>query len=354
MLPLIGLFLPLLLVFIPLSFLTLFVESRSGLLLTAETKRTLFGSDRKRRKHSSGKGGSSVGKTALLLIAHPDDECMFFAPTVIELVKSGADVEVLCLSQGNADGLGDVRPTELVKSCKALGILDSSKVSCLDHAELQDDPNAWWKASVIADVLSAHIGDRAIEAIITFDQYGISGHANHRALFDGLRYFQSLPMVPGRAFVANNEDANQPYSSAGRQSRRLSSRGAPVCYALKSISILRKYSGVLDLPYTVLNFLVRKHILPHRRLRASSSRTTLRASTVDAIKEKAAKAGLRTRKPKTSRGPSAPTEAVFVGGPLQAIQGCNAMTCHKSQLVWFRYLYLLFSRYMVINELVEI
>ncbi|XP_078502915.1 uncharacterized protein LOC144761390 [Lissotriton helveticus] len=38
----------------------------------------------------------------LLLLAHPDDECMFFAPTVISLVKLRYLVSVLCFSSGMA------------------------------------------------------------------------------------------------------------------------------------------------------------------------------------------------------------------------------------------------------------
>lgn len=37
---------------------------------------------------------------ALLVTAHPDDECMFFAPTVLQLVESQAAVYLLCLSTG--------------------------------------------------------------------------------------------------------------------------------------------------------------------------------------------------------------------------------------------------------------
>lgn len=37
---------------------------------------------------------------ALLVTAHPDDECMFFAPTILKLVESQAAVYLLCLSTG--------------------------------------------------------------------------------------------------------------------------------------------------------------------------------------------------------------------------------------------------------------
>jgi len=37
----------------------------------------------------------------LFVIAHPDDECMFFAPTILALTRSGQyDVFLLCLSSG--------------------------------------------------------------------------------------------------------------------------------------------------------------------------------------------------------------------------------------------------------------
>lgn len=37
---------------------------------------------------------------ALFLTAHPDDECMFFAPAILRLVELNASVHLLCLSQG--------------------------------------------------------------------------------------------------------------------------------------------------------------------------------------------------------------------------------------------------------------
>jgi LmbE family N-acetylglucosaminyl deacetylase len=41
-----------------------------------------------------------LGRT-LLVIAHPDDESMFFVPTIDGLVASNREVFVLCLSTGN-------------------------------------------------------------------------------------------------------------------------------------------------------------------------------------------------------------------------------------------------------------
>ena len=42
------------------------------------------------------------GKRICLLIAHPDDEAMFFSPTVLALTapEAGNHVKILCLSSG--------------------------------------------------------------------------------------------------------------------------------------------------------------------------------------------------------------------------------------------------------------
>lgn len=64
------------------------------------------------------------GRRVCLLIAHPDDEAMFFAPAVLSLTRpaSGNSVRILCLSTGDADGLGDTRRRELRKSARLLGV----------------------------------------------------------------------------------------------------------------------------------------------------------------------------------------------------------------------------------------
>lgn len=41
-------------------------------------------------------------KTALVLTAHPDDEVMFFTPTILALLAAGWEVGALCLSNGES------------------------------------------------------------------------------------------------------------------------------------------------------------------------------------------------------------------------------------------------------------
>ncbi|NXI56241.1 PIGL acetylase, partial [Chloroceryle aenea] len=46
-----------------------------------------------------------------------------------------------------------------------------------------------------------------------------------------------------------------------------------------------------------------------------------------------------------------PRDALFILSEEETEQARRAMRCHRSQLLWFRHMYLLFSRYMVINSL---
>lgn len=69
-----------------------------------------------------------------LLIAHPDDEAMFFAPTVLALTRPdlGNHVKILCLSSGDAAGLGETRKRELVNSGLRLGLRRGEDVYVVD------------------------------------------------------------------------------------------------------------------------------------------------------------------------------------------------------------------------------
>lgn len=83
----------------------------------------------------------------LYVIAHPDDEAMFFVPSIVELRKKNF-LYLLCISNGNADGLGKKREKELAASCKYLGFQESE---CLDHQDLQDGMDKKWDVEIVAE-----------------------------------------------------------------------------------------------------------------------------------------------------------------------------------------------------------
>ena len=50
---------------------------------------------------TGGKRSLKTDGRVLLITAHPDDESMFFAPTVITLTQANVEVFLLCLSEGH-------------------------------------------------------------------------------------------------------------------------------------------------------------------------------------------------------------------------------------------------------------
>ncbi|KAH7308049.1 N-acetylglucosaminyl phosphatidylinositol deacetylase [Stachybotrys elegans] len=247
-----------------------------------------------------------TNKRICLLIAHPDDEAMFFAPTVLALTRpeTGNHVKILCLSSGNADGLGETRKKELVKSAMSLGLRDEDDIFVLDDPnDFPDSMTTTWETDKISNLLCSAFAPfmgrqradpsapitASIDVLITFDAHGVSSHPNHISLFHG-----------ARAFIAQLMQGKSQHKS-------------PVAlYSLHSVGLGRKYTSVMDAVMTL------------------------------ALGSKAAEA-------------SHPESLVFMNaltgaGGLQT--AWKAMTeAHKSQMVWFRYLWLGFSRYMLVNDL---
>ena len=135
---------------------------------------------------SSESSENNTKKLHVLVIAHPDDESMFFVPTLRSLQQAGEDVWILCLTTGDYDGLGKEREKELKKAGKVLGL---SKV--IVENDLKDHPTQRWPISTVADAIERSISKHLFIAsnhrqrqwesitLTTFDQFGVSGHVNH-------------------------------------------------------------------------------------------------------------------------------------------------------------------------------
>ncbi|KAI9676646.1 MAG: N-acetylglucosaminyl-phosphatidylinositol de-N-acetylase [Trizodia sp. TS-e1964] len=243
------------------------------------------------------------GKKICLLIAHPDDEAMFFAPSLLALTRPelGNHVKILCLSSGNADGLGQIRSKELVQSGILLGLLKADDVLVIEQPEFQDSITGNWSAHDISVLLSKAFAPNikkspsksapqtTIDVLITFDKDGVSAHPNHISLYHG-----------GRAFVST-------------LMRHHPGWACPIAlYTLTSTSIMRKYTSFLDALVTMISCA----LLSNRKI-----------------------------------GP-APNPLVFINTPLELGKAQKAMTtAHKSQMRWFRYGWIWASRYMIVNDL---
>ncbi|XP_063368968.1 N-acetylglucosaminyl-phosphatidylinositol de-N-acetylase [Cydia amplana] len=213
--------------------------------------------------------GALRAKRVLIVVAHPDDECMFFGPTIFRLCEQDADVYLLCLSNGNSEGKGNIRSKELWQACSELGVPDRN-ICLVTDTRLPDNPKAQWPVAVIAKLIHHQLEALDIDTLVSFDRGGVSSHPNHSAVFYAIAYMFVEKLLPARCTV----------------------------YTLDTVNILRKYWGFLDLP---LSF-----VLSSKRyfLRWTESRRVVRA-----------------------------------------------MKRHRSQMVWFRHLYVMFSRYMIINTL---
>ena len=128
---------------------------------------------------------NNKNKDVLLITAHPDDEIMFFAPTIKTLISQKIRVRILCLSNGDFEGKGKVREEELANVCKNLKIEDFLIVH---DDELKDEMKLKWKEEVAVKRISEYLNEENIDkigSIITFDEEGVTKHLNHISCSEG-------------------------------------------------------------------------------------------------------------------------------------------------------------------------
>lgn len=133
--------------------------------------------------------------SCLIIIAHPDDETMFFAPTIVRLINSGVRVFALCLTTGNLCGLGIIRKRELGKAVQCLG-MNSGDVTILNISKFQDGFFKWNETELLAKIILKNAETLGCKWIITFDDRGISSHPNHISCFTAVYYLISKGFVP--------------------------------------------------------------------------------------------------------------------------------------------------------------
>ncbi|MES1912373.1 MAG: hypothetical protein MHM6MM_004658 [Cercozoa sp. M6MM] len=139
----------------------------------------------------------------LLVIAHPDDESMFFVPTIRRIQLMGGTVNILCLCNGDYDGV-TTRAAELRKAALKLGV--SGDVTVLDHSLMKDGP-VLWSSAAVRDAVQSHIDNtlrNKVDMVLTFDDYGVSGHPNHIATYRYPPLLHSLLRYVGLLIGASN------------------------------------------------------------------------------------------------------------------------------------------------------
>ncbi|OQD64448.1 hypothetical protein PENPOL_c007G04378 [Penicillium polonicum] len=233
----------------------------------------------------------------ILVTAHPDDETLFFSPSILyHRHDPHVTRSLLVISSGNYNGIGEQRQTEIHKSCAALGISQDHCV-VLDHLALQDNPKKWWDEKLVQDIIAPYIEKWKADLIISFDQGGISGHINHRAVSAAIRNY-----------VVTNEHA-------------------PRAYTLQSIGLLRKYSSLIDLIPSTIPFMWK--IIEALLIPATNPESVGRSLVRETGKER----------------------VLLVSSWQTYLESRAAFGQHESQYSWDRVLYLVVSRYMWFNTL---
>jgi N-acetylglucosaminylphosphatidylinositol deacetylase len=231
----------------------------------------------------SDKSKNLTTKNICFTVAHPDDEVMFFGPTIRYLASfKNHRIHILSLTPGNYYGLGETRRREMKECCTNLvqtGFKwnNFENLEIVDEPTLPDHPTIQWNEDLCHQIISDYIRKHRIDVLVSFDEYGISSHANHCALNKILKKVKQ-----------NNEFEKIQF------------------FKLETVNICRKYMFLFDLLTTLMLQIIVKN--PGENLLAVNSYRDF----VITIK---------------------------------------SMLKHKSQLVWFRWLYIFSSRYMFINNI---
>ena len=198
----------------------------------------------------------------LLVIAHPDDESMFFTPL---LINKNINIHLLCLSNGNADGIGQQREMELYNVAQNFFKIKRKYITIINDGQLKDSMSMKWDHNMICNYVTKYVNEWNINVLITFDEYGISKHTNHIDTYYGCSLIKNDKLIKLK---------------------------------LNSHGIFRKFSFFIE-PFFLLFFKIKyKHKL------------------------------------------------IVLTQPHFSYK---AMTYHKTQFIWFRKLFILFSQYSSFN-----
>nr|CAH8828702.1 unnamed protein product [Trichobilharzia regenti] len=129
----------------------------------------------------AGRKTIKVKHPVLVVVAHPDDESMFFAPTILKLIYTGYHVDLLCVTTGNYDGLGDVRKLEMNSAARKLGI---RRLSIIDSEGLKDGPASSWSEKELTDIISKTCCEFRSQSVISFDKLGAVSKCPNNYLHD--------------------------------------------------------------------------------------------------------------------------------------------------------------------------
>lgn len=346
-----------------------------------------------------------------LVTAHPDDEVLFFTPIIRRLLRDeNCELYLLCLSTGNFDGKGHLRTSELMDCCRALGFRDAHvatigplerqegprcclknnenrlaeqipnksprsvpppvaagpRVVVCDDTKMQDGPGEVWPLETImtavsqiavSDAVVDGAGGWCVDAVLTFDEDGVSGHPNHCAIAPAMQLL--CAMAPGAAAsVQEHRRTDGKKLSVGLPGAQNQDAQCTAClhaprfvFVLESDPVLvRKYSG----PIGALAIVVWCSIVAFLQSTFSIFDADCKESALLECAPRVALSSIPL--PPSYLDSRRNQRSNFVwGGWRHCISdvavGWRGMTCHHSQLVWYRFLFLIFSRFSYLSTI---
>ena len=134
--------------------------------------------------------------SALVVVAHPDDESFGLGGVVASMTSAGADVHVLCFTHGEASTLNETgaelrraREAELREAGAELGVRSVTLLDYPDGGLSEVDPaELAGRVREIAALVGA-------EGLLVFDESGITGHSDHQAATAAALRVPGLPVL---------------------------------------------------------------------------------------------------------------------------------------------------------------
>lgn len=343
----------------------------------------------------------------VLIIAHPDDESMFFVPLLAYLrsvAKNGNQkstttttktvddhsndddviVWIICLTSGNFNNLGAIRENELLNVC--YNCLDIQYVYMIDEPSvLADHPNISWPindaASMIHTALqnclyrnqhklvSCNNTNKIHFNLITFDEYGVSGHCNHRDTFYAVQQFflqqqlmmqqQTQPQEQKFDFYIYSTvgDSSTSDTTAERNAKRIRINTSVSLWTLETVhNPILKYIPILAWIRLIIHWICYS-ILQHASYMpvvycSSPQHLLLGKTTTNTMLLQSTTTKTSTTSKKSNHDPSDNNDDTVITIRLnRPLLNWYAMKTHASQFVWYRRLFVIFSIYTYENRI---
>jgi N-acetylglucosaminylphosphatidylinositol deacetylase len=287
----------------------------------------------------------TVNVIHVVVIAHPDDESMFFLPTLTNLIQAGETVWLLCLTTGNYHGLGNLRKGELSRVCRMLQV---SRLIQLEVETLRDHPSKAWNLDAVTEelerallwTLRTHTNKQQQSPapmiqkmiLLTFDFQGVSGHINHRDTYLGVRNLIYQQQQKKAKHPDNKETTTLPLLEA---------------WKLETVPLLPfKYMPLGSWFRLVLYMLCLwkpTYVpLPSQQQKRQSLSPPVVVHHHDHNSEE---------EEETTQQHNNNNTMVHVFRTVDCALSWKVMATHQSQWVWYRRLFVMFSCYTFVNKL---